>query len=168
MPHSGSPCTRVLQVKRSGLARLGRLSFRIVFFLCPDCQSGLSSSITPDIIRHLFEEESSTICSVLAAVSASIPRYALPSEKRNSRTEERPVNVLRSKCGARAGVYACIELPYADELRLLFSCLGALLHFFAFFLAHVRKKYYLCTAKLTKRPRAAQDTPCCIVLQHTY
>ena len=64
--------------QRSGLVRLGRLSSRIVFFLCPDYQSGLSSSITPDLIRHLFEEEGSTTCSVLAAVSASIPRYALP------------------------------------------------------------------------------------------
>ena len=50
------------------LARLGRLSSRIVFFLCPDCQSGLSSSITPDMIRHLFEEESSTTCSSLGSV----------------------------------------------------------------------------------------------------
>ena len=35
------------------------------FFLCPDCQSGLSSSITPDLIRHLFKGESSASCSRL-------------------------------------------------------------------------------------------------------
>ena len=46
-----------------------------------------------------------------------VPLHRLSREKRLSRTEEGPVDVLRSKCGARAGVYACIELPYADELR---------------------------------------------------
>ena len=49
----------------------------------------------------------------LGRLASSIVFFLCPV-KRNSRTEEGPVDVLRSKCGARASVYACIELPYAD------------------------------------------------------
>ena len=93
-----------------------------------------------------------------------LPVLESPRSAQRSRTTRNTSPRLLFSPGRSLGQHTTLR----SASGVFFSCLGALLHFFAFFLAHVRKKYYLCTAKLTKRPRAAQDTPCCIVLQHTY
>ena len=74
--------------QRSGLERLGRLASSIVFFLCPVKRN--SRPVKKPLGLWLRDE----------ALREQI--------ERSHRT------CLRSKCGARASVYACIELPYAD------------------------------------------------------
>ena len=54
-----------------------------------------------------YERHRSRISHSHVSTTTSSSARRVSAVKRNCRAEEGPVDVLRSKCGARAGVYAC-------------------------------------------------------------